>query len=151
MFCTYLIVFIKSSAGFWPFSDTLASPTIEFYPKPPDADRGSSLIYYTFNNRESSQGHIDSINGFLKNYNDPAHVENSVYCDFDFTQSPTQFCVFRPSQLGPCSAERDFGFLMRRPCIFLTLSKVSYFPGETPGGRRWLLINQCKSRVSRLF
>jgi len=121
----FIMLAFKSTLGFWPFSDnTVPTPTLKFYPEPPEADRGSSLIYYKQSDFKSSQTNINSINNFLKMYKDTKYEENSMYCDFDSPHISGKFCVFRPEVLGPCSAERNFGFSQGRPCIFLTLSKV---------------------------
>lgn len=122
LFCTFIFLTLKSAVGFWPFSDnTPTTPTLQFYPEPPDAYQ-NTLIYYTNLHPETSEKHVDSIRRFLNSYKINQQT-NAYNCHFGSPPTPNTFCVFDLRSLEYC--EGDFGFRKSSPCILLTMTKVT--------------------------
>lgn len=121
MFCTCLILVIKSSGGSWGFNrNTITTPTVNIIP-----ETEHNFIYLKYEKEYLARPYVDAINTFLDNYK-RSNADTVRNCNFNNPPPENSVCVFDTRDLDYCYGLTNFGYSKGSPCIFFTLSNVSY-------------------------
>ncbi|XP_062844521.1 sodium/potassium-transporting ATPase subunit beta-2b [Trichomycterus rosablanca] len=120
------------------YQDRLSTPGVMIRPTGKDLE-----IFYTKENTESWDLHVQALNRFLAPYKDQAQEANNIECTPDtyFYQedsdsvknNPKRSCWFKRSSLDQCSGITDlsYGYDKGQPCILIKLNRViGMLPGK---------------------
>lgn len=125
------------------YQDRVAPPGLSHTPH---SDK--SEIAFSKSDRESYKKYTDSMQSFLKQYDDERQTDHQKFEDCGDTPQPykdrgpleapdvvqKKVCRFRRSLLNSCSGEfdNDFGFNEGKPCIIVKLNRIVFFKPKAP-------------------
>lgn len=114
----------------WQLADGIigANPGLGFRPMPPEANVGSTLIWYKSNRPDNMKYWHDTVDEYLKVYSDNKYEENKdETCGYNRPAGEGKYCPFKIDNLDNCSPKKTnhkYGFPENKPCIFLKLNKI---------------------------
>lgn len=107
----------------WLLDESLigSNPGLGFRPMPPEDNPDSTLIF--FSNREKwTDNWVKTIDEFLAPFEEIG--SNEVDCAKNKPESGKVCKVDIKNAFGPCNRENSYGYLEKKPCIFLKLNKI---------------------------
>lgn len=109
----------------WVLKESLigSNPGLGFRPMPPEDNVDSTLIFFS-NKQKWVDNWVKSIDEFLEPFQDETHSSREVDCSTNRPPAGKVCKVDTKNAFGPCNKNNNYGFLEKKPCIFLKLNKI---------------------------